>query len=115
MRILDRTLVFVLFAVASGSAGSQALPGPPAGLYFVRNNTALELTCASRSSDGRWSSWIKIVPGSEWSVRDLESPNRHFYCRAPVRQVLYRIERAQRYSLLRDGAADEVRLRKITP
>lgn len=128
MRILLSTIICTTLVTVGTPAASmsprpvanhlpiilQVPPSPPEGLFFVINNTALTLTCTWRSAQGPWAAWFQLAPGAEWDSIGDGSDEKQFYCRPPVRQVFFRLESGERYSLLREGPGAEVRLRRIT-
>ncbi len=95
---------------ANAQAEAQGLPDP---LFFVKNNTAVNLTCSVRAERGNWSRPFSLPRGAEWSRMD-PSANRYFIrCSAPVRRATYALLDGVRYSFLRQNPRAEIRLHRI--
>lgn len=85
----------------------------PAAVFYVRNNSAVDLTCSVRRDDAAWSSWQRLARGQPWERADGGAARYAIRCRSPARAVTYPLERGQRYAWLRSQQGAEVRLFRV--
>jgi len=106
-------------ALAVAAVGMPGIAQPQAvvvGDYFVKNNSGSALRCTfRRGREGEWQPYVTLPPAEEFAVRQFDDNERlYFFCSAPMRRAVFRLQAGERYSLLarEDG---EVRLFRIDP
>ena len=95
------SLGFVLLATGQNAA-MMAAPelGPSGFAYYIKNNSNIALSCRGRRPSGNWTGFITRGAGGEWAF-DTPSEGYRLHCKAPVRQLEFKLEPGELYSLQR--------------
>jgi hypothetical protein len=90
-------------------AAAQALPGEgkednPNSVFFVKNNSGIDLRCRVKQNGGEWQASFTLRKGGEfYRARRAASDTLAIFCDKPARFAAYRVTAGQRYAYLTHG------------
>ena len=97
-RIISAAVLLAAIA-ASGPAFAMA-----EGTHYVRNDTGEAQNCSIRHAGSNYAAPIILRAGGEWSGTSRTDRPSTLICRGAARDLTFRMQSGQRYSLRKTGA-----------